>query len=955
MDFWLKMGIDGLRLDAVPYLYEREGTNCENLPETHAFLKELRAHVDARFQDRMLLAEANQWPEDAAAYFGDGDECHMAFHFPVMPRMFMAIQMEDRFPILDIMEQTPAIPDNAQWALFLRNHDELTLEMVTDEERDYMYRVYARDMQARINLGIRRRLAPLLANNRRRIELMNGLLFSLPGTPVVYYGDEIGMGDNIYQGDRNGVRTPMQWSPDRNAGFSSASSQRLFLPVVVEAEYHYEAVNVEAQQRNHQSLLWWMKRLIALRRDHLAFGRGTLEFLHPDNRKVLVFVRHYVPPEGESAAGEEQILVVANLSRFTQYVELDLSPWHGLVPVEMFGKIEFPPIGEQPYFITLGPHNFYWFVLEPQRATIAVEPVEQGAQPAGAVVLSVSGNWDRVLHEEHAEALGAALERYLKGKAWFSDKGRQVESVEISEALPLAGGAASSHLALLEVCYVGGDTEQYLLPLAYATSEQAETLLCERAEAVVAHLHVGSKREKGLLYDATVEPAFWQQAFRLLRSRRRLRGVRGDVTGSTTRVLRSILSATGDALAPVPVILRDASASGHQSMLAEQDGQTAAVYGESLRLRLFRRMESGVSPELELQRYLTERGFDHILALAGVLEYEPAEGETATLGILEGYQPSPGDAWQYTIDNLGHYFERAIAAQDSKASPPDCPPPSAANLLSLNGSEPPSMVHEMIGAFLESVRVLGQRTAELHLALAEPVTTASLAPEPFTTHYQRSLYQAMRTLSGQTFQALHATRRQVVRSLPGDVTAEIERLLDMEGKARERFRALLGHKISAGRIRCHTHYTLKQVLFTGKDFLITAPEGDQNRPQSERRIKRSPLRDVASMLWSFHEVAFGTLSGLLLNAPLRSEDAAALAPWAHFWLLWVSAAFLEAYLASAAQASFVPPDRRDIQLLLETFQLQEAFESLQHDLDERSKWLPVSVRGTLALLEAEGD
>ena len=699
-----------------------------------------------------------------------------------------------------------------------------------------------------------------------------------------------------------------------------------------------------------------MKRLIALRRDHLAFGRGSLEFLHPDNRKVLAFVRHYVPPEGESTAGEEQILVVANLSRFTQYAELDLSTWHGLVPVEMFGKIEFPPIGEQPYFITLGPHNFYWFVLEPQRTTIAVEPVERGAQPAGVAVLSVSGNWDRVLHEEHAEALGIALQRYLKGKPWFAGNERQVESVEIGEALPLAGGASGSYLAILEVCYVGGDTEEYLLPLAYATSERAETLLRERAETVVAHLSVSSKREEGLLYDATAEPAFWQQMFRLLRSRRRLRGARGDISGSTTRVLRSILSTINGTPAPVPVILKDASASGHQSMLAEQDGQStaAAVYGESLRLRLFRRMESGISPELELQRYLTEKGFDHILALAGVLEYQPADGEPATLGILEGYQPSPGDAWRYTVDNLGHYFERAIAAQDSETSPPDCPPPAAANLLSLRGSEPPPLVHEMIGAFLESVRVLGQRTAELHLALAGPATAGSLAPEPFTTHYQRSLYQAMRTLSGQAFQALRASRRQVSRSSSEEVNVEMERLLDMEGRARERFRALLEHKISAGRVRCHTHYTLKQVLFTGKDFLITAPEGDQNRPQSERRIKRSPLRDVASMLWSFHEAAFGTLSGLLLNAPLRSEDAAALAPWAHFWLLWVSTAFVEAYLTSAAEASFMPPDQRDIQLLLETFQLQEAFEGLQHDLDERPAWLPVSVAGTLALLEAGG-
>src|SRR6185436_4774067 len=306
LDFWLDMGVDGLRLDAVPYLYEREGTNCENLPETHAYLKKLRAHIDQKYPGRMLLAEANQWPEDAVAYFGDGDESHMNFHFPLMPRMFMALQMEDRFPIIDILDQTPPIPDNCQWAMFLRNHDELTLEMVTDEERDYMYRVYAHDTTARINLGIRRRLAPLLQNHRRKIELMSSLLLSLPGTPVLYYGDEIGMGDNFYLGDRHGVRTPMQWSGDRNAGFSRTNPQRLFLPVIIDPEYHYEAVNVEAQEENPQSLLWWTKRLISLRNHHKVFGRGTVEFLRPDNPKVLAFVREH---DGDV------VLVVANLSR----------------------------------------------------------------------------------------------------------------------------------------------------------------------------------------------------------------------------------------------------------------------------------------------------------------------------------------------------------------------------------------------------------------------------------------------------------------------------------------------------------------------------------------------------------------------------------------------------------------------------------------------------------------
>jgi maltose alpha-D-glucosyltransferase / alpha-amylase len=361
IDYWFSMGVDGLRLDAVPYLFERENTNCENLPETYAFLKKLRAHVDRKFKNRILLAEANQWPEDAVNYLGNGDICHMAFHFPLMPRIFMSLWMEDRFPIIDIFEQTPSVPDICQWALFLRNHDELTLEMVTDEERDYMYKVYAKDPTARINLGIRRRLAPLLGNHLRKIELMNFLLFSLPGTPVIYYGDEIGMGDNYYLGDRNGVRTPMQWSADRNAGFSGANPQKLYLPVIIDPEYHYETVNVENQERNQSSLLWWMKRIISMRKRFLAFGRGSIEFLLPENPKVLAFIRQY---------GEEIILVVVNLSRYSQVVELDLSGFSGYTPEEIFSRNKFPVIKDSPYVLTMGFYDYFWFSLQKEEEII---------------------------------------------------------------------------------------------------------------------------------------------------------------------------------------------------------------------------------------------------------------------------------------------------------------------------------------------------------------------------------------------------------------------------------------------------------------------------------------------------------------------------------------------------------------------------------------------------------
>jgi maltose alpha-D-glucosyltransferase/alpha-amylase len=355
LDFWIELGVDGFRLDAVPYLVERDGTNCENLPETHDVIKMVRRHIDETAPDRMLLAEANQLPAVVRAYFGDGDECHMAYHFPVMPRIFMGLHLEDRGPIVDVMERTPPIPEGCQWAMFLRNHDELTLEMVTDDERDYMYLAYSMDPQARLNLGIRRRLAPLVGNSRRRIELLNALLFSFPGTPIIYYGDEIGMGDNLFLGDRNGVRTPMQWTGDRNAGFSRSDPARLYSPVIMDPVYGYQAVNVEAEESDKASLLHWMRNMIRLRRLFQVFGRGTIEFLQPVNRGVLAYIRR---------SEHDVVLCVANLSRSAQPAELDLRAFRGMIPVEMLGYTEFPAIGDAPYFLTLGPYGFYWFELQ---------------------------------------------------------------------------------------------------------------------------------------------------------------------------------------------------------------------------------------------------------------------------------------------------------------------------------------------------------------------------------------------------------------------------------------------------------------------------------------------------------------------------------------------------------------------------------------------------------------
>src|SRR6266545_3165737 len=539
VDFWLQLGVDGLRLDAVPYLFEREGTTGENLPLTHVALRRLRRHIDEHFDNRMLLAEANQWPEDAVAYFGDGDECHMAFHFPLMPRLFMSLRMEDRFPIVDIIDQTPPIPETAQWALFLRNHDELTLEMVTEEERVFMYRSYARDSKARINLGIRRRLAPLLRNDRRQIELLNTLLCSLPGTPVFYYGDEIGMGDNMYLGDRNGVRTPMQWSADRNAGFSTANPQQLYLPVIIDPEYHAAAINVEAQQNNPNSLLWWMKRIIALRKRYRAFGRGTLEFLYPENRKVLAFLRRYE---------DETILVATNLSRYAQYVEIDLLKYQDLVPIELFGGTEFPRVADRPYVLTLGPYGYALFSVERQRVIPAVTAEAERPLPE----LTVDGSWDEIFTERGRGLLEEVLPAYLYPRRWFRSKARRIKTAEIVEAVPVPvpapasadtprpGGSTSagvSYLTLVHVEFTEGDPERYVLPLTAAPGDGTGSEPPRYAR--VARLQTtGGER---LLYDAFVDPSFGRALLQGMARRRTLPGRAGRLVASTTPAFRRLI------------------------------------------------------------------------------------------------------------------------------------------------------------------------------------------------------------------------------------------------------------------------------------------------------------------------------------------------------------------------------------------------------------------------------
>jgi maltose alpha-D-glucosyltransferase/alpha-amylase len=918
LDFWLEKGIDGLRLDAIPYLYEREGTNCENLPETHVFLKELRKHVDEKFRNRMLLAEANQWPENAVAYFGAGDECHAAFHFPVMPRLFMSIRMEDRLPIVDILQQTPPIPETSQWALFLRNHDELTLEMVTDEDRDYMYRVYAQDPQARINLGIRRRLAPLLENHRAKIELMNGLLFSLPGTPVLYYGDEIGMGDNIYLGDRNGVRTPMQWSPERNAGFSRANPQRLYAPVIIDPGYHYEALNVEVQQNNPHSLLWWMKRLIALRRRHRAFGRGAIDFLFPDNHKVLAFLRRYE---------DETVLVVANLSRFPQAAELDLSAFSGVVPVEMLGRTPFPPVDERPYRITLGPYAFYWFSLEPRPADQVPAPVAD----EDLLTLEAPDDWQAVLRGKARETLAEALTAYLPGCPWFRGRERTIDSAFVLDTVAVGRDEVKAHVILLRVEYTEGDPETYALALAFAASEQAASVAERLPHAVVARLRVrprGGAAVEGVLFDTLGEPEFCQAILRAVRDERRARGTAGELAAwplASFAGLADVVAAN-----PAPAVKSD-------------DGTTRIAFGDQLLLKVFRYSEEGTHPELEVGRFLQERTLFRATApVAGALEYRPFRGVPRTLGVLHAQVAHQNDAWHYTRDALGLFFERALTLQipDEELPLPNRP------LLELAGEEVPALAQEVIGSYLAAVPVLGQRTAEMHLALASDASDPEFAPEPFTTLFQRSQYQSVRSQARRALELLRKRQRE----LPEDLRGPAQEVLNREADILDRARAILGRKIDAARTRNHGDYHLAQLLFTGRDFIIGDFEGDPVRPLSDRHRKRSPLRDVASMLRSFD---YATQSALR-EGGLRPEDAARLGPWARLWQLWVSAAFVRTYLADAAGAVFLPTGRDDLSVLLDFHLLKRAVNELRYELSFGAARARVPLLGLLQLLASGG-
>ncbi len=765
LDFWFSLGVDGLRLDAVPYLYERDGTNCENLKETFAFLEKLRAHVDKNFSDRILLAEANQWPDETVRYLAGGNKCQMAFHFPMMPRLYMALAREDRFPIIDILAQTPSLPPSCQWGIFLRNHDELTLEMVTDEERDAMWDFYAKDPRARINMGIRRRLAPLMENDRRKIMLLNMLLFSLPGTPILYYGDEIGMGDNIKLSDRNGVRTPMQWNGNKNAGFSTAAPSRIYLPVIEDADYHYTKVNVETERNDPLSLLSWTKRIISLRKKYKVLGRGICTFLEHENDKILAFIREY---------GDEKMLVVANLSSATQHVALNVSAFKGLVPIELFGQTAFPTIEKTsqgtlpPLILTPGPYAVFWFSLEKSQA-----------------------GTDAVM-----------LPDFLKKSRWFGGKGRTVEQIQFSDHI-------------VHVTYAQGPSERYFVPRILVNGKWVD--------------------------------AFQSQSF----CRSLLKRAKASIKASKIRLLES------------------------------EQSNTSIIFDDRYILKVYRKCGDGKNLEKEIGLHLTQKmKFPNTPKVVGWIDLNP-------MAILHEFIPNTKNGWELACEAL----------QQGKR-------------------------------FLPEAKLLGKRTAELHLALSADIKNKAFSPEPYGTLYQQSMYQSLRNQAGQVFRQL----RRGISDLPTDVLEWAAKVLEKEQTVLNLFSALRTRPLLSHRIRIHGDYHLGQVLYTGTDFMMIDFEGEPARTFLSRMRKRSALYDVAGMLRSFHYVA--------ASHGTRSST----------WRRSVSDAFLNAYIDTARNASFLPTDPDEFRLLFNLSLIEKALYEISYEQNNRPAWLRIPLAGLLDIL-----
>jgi maltose alpha-D-glucosyltransferase/alpha-amylase len=889
MKRWLDTGVDGFRLDAIPYLCERDGTNNENLPETHAIIKGLRAELDSYAKGKVLLAEANQWPEDVQEYFGRGDECHMAYHFPLMPRFYMAIAQEDRFPITDILRQTPDIPGNCQWALFLRNHDELTLEMVTDVERDYLWSTYANDPRARINVGIRRRLAPLMDNDRRKIELMDSLLLSFPGTPIIYYGDEIGMGDNIYLGDRNGVRTPMQWTPDRNGGFSRADPARLYAPTIMDPVYGYESVNVEAQSRSLSSLLSATKRLIAVRKSTLAFGRGTMTFIRPVNRSVLAYIRQY---------GDEVILCVANLSRSAQATELDLSAWKDRIPLEMLGRTRFPAIGELPYMITLAPYGFYWFQLRERDKSEHVEPTvvpefETLVVPLGATWMSLART--RSVFERDV------LPEYLARTRWFPERSAREIHPALTSAVPFCDiGDNRPWLAFFDATTARGVTTRYVLPM------QIEWVRFDR-ERYNPHAFAAVRQgaREGTLLDVATDQIFISLLLRNLREALTVE------EGGARLEFRPTAKLSDGSIKP-PVHIR--------AVETEQSNSTALVDNDYV-VKIYRKLETGINPEIEIGRFLTEvAGFANTPALLGSVEL--VEGNTkSAIAIVHTFVANQGDAWTVTSAYLDRYVEeqRLLAA-----------------------SEGPGESEEQV-PYLRYMSQTGRRVAEMHLALAGSDEFDDFKPEPTRPADVQHWIEDAVARAERVFDVLKQ-RRDTMKEADRLL---IDQVLAQRASLHDRLSALLPRDIDGLNIRHHGDFHLGQMLIVKDDIFIIDFEGEPRRALAERRRKAPAARDVAGLIRSIDYSVTAALERALKVVPdEHGKLAASLSEWRDRSV----AAFLAAYHEIMTNARLWPADSLAAERLLNFFLLEKALYEVEYELAHRPEWLRVPLTGMLRIL-----
>ena len=888
MRFWLEMGVDAFRLDAVPYLVEREGTNCENLPETHGVLKDLRTRLDKEFPGRMLLAEANQWPADLRSYFGIGDEFHMAFHFPLMPRMFMGVKLEDRKPITEILKQTPEIPEACQWCLFLRNHDELTLEMVTDVERDYLWSTYANDPRARINLGIRRRLAPLMDNDRRKIELMNSLLLSFPGTPIIYYGDEIGMGDNIYLGDRNGVRTPMQWTPDRNGGFSRADPARLYAPTIMDPVYGYEAVNVEAQSRSLSSLLSATKRLISVRRSTLAFGRGSMTFIRPANRAVLCYVRQYQ---------DEVILCVANLSRSAQATELDLSAFKGRIPLEMLGRTRFPAIGDLPYMITLAPYGFYWFQLqEPDKS----EPVVPRAVPEfETLVVPLNSTWVSL-----ARARGVferdVLPGHLARTRWYPERSPANIHPTLTSAIPFCDiGDNRPWLAFFEATQLGV-SQRYVLPMQIEWVRFDRERYNPRAFAAVRQ---GAR--EGTLLDVATDHIFIALLLRNLREVL-------TVEENDLRLEFRPTSRFSDKPVRQPERIR--------TVETEQSNSTALVDNDYV-VKIYRKLESGTNPEIEIGWFLTEvAGFTNAPALLGSVEFVEGNQRSA-VGIVHAFVENQGDGWTVT----SAYLDRFVDEQRL-----------------LPASEQPGKSEEQV-PYLRYMSQTGRRVAEMHVALAISSELADFAPEPTRPEDVQRWIDDVMARAERVFEALKQ-RRDGIREADRPL---VDEMLAQRASLQARLSALLPRNIDGLNIRHHGDFHLGQILIVKDDIFIIDFEGEPRRPLEERRRKAPAARDAAGLIRSIDYSVTAALDRALMIAPdEHGKLAAALADWRDH----STDAFLAGYREAMTNHRLWPSDPHAARDLLNFFLLEKAFYEIEYELSHRPDWLRVPLMGMLRIL-----